>query len=62
MKVRNKRIYHKDQAYLVKLREEYTLYGGWDTKLETGCLTIYAYKRRKPKKKEEKERKKRDDS
>ena len=50
MNIRNKRIYSKDQEYLVKLREEYTLYGGWDTKLEQGCLTIFAYKRKKPKK------------
>lgn len=54
MKIKNRRIYSKDQAYLTKLREEYIIYGGFDTKLEKGCLTVYSTKRKKPKKKDEK--------
>lgn len=56
MRIKNRRIYSRDQEFLVKLREEYTLYGGWDTKLEQGCLTIFAYKQKRPKKKKEDEK------
>ena len=49
MRIRNKRIYSTDQAWLVKLREEYSLYGDFPTKLEQGCLTIYARRPRKTK-------------
>ena len=62
MKVKNKRIYSTDQEWLVKMREEYTLYGGFDTKLERGCLTIYAYKRKKKKRKDDEKKPRRDRS
>lgn len=55
-KIRNKRIYSKDQAWLVYLREEYTLYGDFYTTLEPGCLTIYARKPQRPKKKKKHEK------
>ena len=45
MRTQAKRIYSKDQEYLVKLREEYTLYGGFETSLERGVLIIWPRKK-----------------
>ncbi len=56
MAVNNKHIYSDNQDELKTLREEYAMIG-FDTTLESGKLTVYALKRKKPKKKKDEDEK-----
>lgn len=49
MKIKNKRIYSADQQWLSALQKEYIEYGNFPTKLENGCLTIFAAKPKRKK-------------
>lgn len=60
MRIKDRKIYSTNQEYLIKLREEYILYGDARTSIEPGCLTIHAY-RRKPKETPKKKKRKTND-
>lgn len=57
-KIKNKHIHSDDQEYLKALQEEYRDYGGWDTELKQGQLTIFAINRKLKSRKEKKREKK----
>lgn len=60
MRIKARRIYNTDQSVLVELRKEYTLYGGFLTRLEPGCLIILPRKEGDGNKKKSKKKGKRD--